>query len=117
MGKKHCMKCKCINCRRTQDFELAHLVRKTFADRYQSLLSDSLRAQDGRPLQSVLAKLNEEEKQSEWDYPCCAVEEGWEDGGWNFTGGIVWLPLCSIEVERRKGWRGALPLHDSLSML
>jgi hypothetical protein len=67
----------------TQDFELAHLVRKTFADRYQALLSDSLRAQDGRPLQSVLAKLNEEEKRSKWGHMDSMVQGRGRGVGYN----------------------------------
>jgi hypothetical protein len=45
--------------------ELARFLRQTFAERYQGMLSGSLRALDGAVLQHVLGKLNEEERQRE----------------------------------------------------
>ena len=42
--------------------ELARFLRHTFAERYQGLLSGSLRALDGAALQHALGKLNEEER-------------------------------------------------------
>ncbi|GBF99183.1 hypothetical protein Rsub_11628 [Raphidocelis subcapitata] len=84
--------------------ELSRFLRATFAERYQGMLSGSLRALDGAVLQHVLGKLNEEERQlyQAGRVGAARQEQWWAAGG---RTAMLMAPLRQQQQQQHAGKR------------
>ncbi|KAI8469085.1 MAG: hypothetical protein J3K34DRAFT_425027 [Monoraphidium minutum] len=82
--------------------ELAQFLRQTFAERYQGMLSGSLRALDGAALQHTLGKLNEEELRlyQAGRVGAARQEQWWAAGG---RTAMMMAPLRQQQQQRGGG--------------